>query len=345
MIKIDGSFGEGGGAILRQALALSTLTNKAFEINNIRKGRKKSGLKAQHMNAIIALEELSDCSVTDCEIGFEKLTFIPGTMKNKSVDIDIGTAGSTTLMMQALMLPCVFSGKTATINLIGGTDVKWSQPVDYFANVYTSYLKPYADIQVQTMKRGYFPKGGGKLIVKVKSHGEPQDLKPLMLTELGPVMEIKGVSHASADLMGARVADRQAESAELILSDTTHVLSVMRQYSKTHSTGSGITIWALFSNPDQNIEKPIIIGADALGEKGKPAEEIGRVAANNLKKEIESDGVVDKYLADQLVPLLGLTKGSIKTSEITQHTKSNIYVTEKFLDVKFKVEGNTITAE
>jgi len=342
MIKLDGSFGEGGGAILRQALALSTLTNKPFEINNIRKGRPKPGLKAQHMHSIIALEKISDCSVTNCEVGSEKLTFIPGEIKNKSIDVDVGTAGSITLLLQSLVLPCIFSEKTVTINITGGTDVKWSQPIDYLASVLVPRLKKYADIEVRTMLRGYYPKGGGKVSIKIKSKTGIEDLKPINLVERGELLRVRGVSHASSDLTNAEIADRQAASAEVLLSDLRVPVSIIRQYSNTFSTGSGITLWALFSQDGEDISVPIVLGGDSLGERGKKAEDVGKEATLNLKKEINSGAVVDKYLADQLIPLLAITKGAIKTSKITNHTKSNIYVTEKFLDVKFEIEGNLI---
>ncbi|NQU99035.1 RNA 3'-terminal phosphate cyclase [Candidatus Woesearchaeota archaeon] len=342
MIKLDGSFGEGGGAILRQALALSTLTGKPFEINNIRKGRPKPGLKAQHMHSIIALEKISDCSVTNYEVGSEKLKFIPGEVKNKTIEVDVKTAGSITLLLQSLVLPIVFSGKTVTMNIIGGTDVKWSQPVDYFANVFVPRLRQYADIDVRTMLRGYYPKGGGKVTIKIKSKAIGAEIEPLELTEKGELLQVRGVSHASTDLTNAQVADRQAASAELLLSDLRVPVRITRQYSNTFSTGSGITVWAIYSQEGKDISVPIVLGGDGLGAPKKKSEDVGKEAALNLKKEINSGAVVDKYLTDQLIPLLGITKGEILTSKITKHTESNIYVTEKFLDVKFEIERNVI---
>jgi len=342
MIKIDGSFGEGGGAILRQALALSTLTGKPFEINNIRSNRPTPGLKAQHMHSIIALEKISNSSVTNCEIGSKKITFIPGHIKNKSVEVDVGTAGSITLLLQSLMLPIVFSGKKVIIKLTGGTDVKWSQPIDYFNNVLVPVFRKYADIEVKTLRRGYFPKGNGIVSLQISSHSEGLNRQPLDFTNRGKLLQIRGVSHASSDLMDLRVADRQADSAEVQLSNLGVPVRIDRQYSNSHSTGSGILVWGVFGSDTSEVHRPIIIAGDSLGEKNKKSEDIGKEAALNLKKEIESEAVVDKYLADQLIPLLAITSGEIKTSEITKHAKANIYVAEKFLSVKFKIEGNVI---
>jgi len=137
-------------------------------------------------------------------------------------------------------------------------------------------------------------------------------------------------------------AQELLESASVLLSGLGVPINITRSYSNTLSTGSGITLWALFTKEGKEFSQPIILGGDALGERGKKAEDVGRDAALELKKEIDSEAVVDKYLSDQLIPLLGLIGGCMKTSEITNHLKSNIYVSEKFLDKKFKIEGNKI---
>jgi len=342
MIQLDGSVEEGGGAILRTALALSTLTGKPFEIINIRKNRPKPGLKQQHMHAIIALEKLTGCSVTDCEVGSEKLTFIPGEINRKFVNVEIGTAGSMTLVMQSLLLPIIFSGKTITIKITGGTDVKWSVPIYYFSNVFLPHITYLSETSVEIKKRGYYPKGGGEVYFRSKAR-DMTKWEKFEITNRAKLLSIRGVSHASSDLIDAKVADRQAEAAKVAfigIKDAT----IQRSYTQTDSPGSGITIWAVYSS-GQEIGRPIIIGADSLGEKGKKSEDVGREAAEKLKKEMNSDAAVDSHLADMLIPYMAVTKGRIKTSEITSHIKANIYVAEKFLNTKFRLEGNMIIAE
>lgn len=344
MIQIDGSYGEGGGAVLRQALALSTLTGKPFEIYNIRKGRPVPGLKSQHLHSIIALEKLSNCVVTNCDIGSTRLTFIPGEILNKSIEVNVGTAGSITLLLQSLLLPAIFSGKAVSIKVIGGTDVKWSQPIDYLTNVLIPNLKMISEIEVQTIRRGYYPKGGGEVKVKIKGR-KSSIMQQINITKKNRLLGIKGISHASADLMNEKVADRQADASQMLLTDLKVPINISRTYNKTKSTGSGITLFAIYSHEEeQEFKTPIILGADALGERGKKAEDVGCEAATRLREEIQSDAAVDKYLADQLIPFLAITKGEIKTSKITGHSKSNIYVAEKFLDTKFKIKDNTIKA-
>lgn len=351
MIKLDGSFGEGGGQIVRTALALSALTQKPFEVNNIRKGRCSSGLKAQHLHCIKSLQELTNAKTNEVNIGSEYLRFIAGKFQAKNIDIDIRTAGSVTLLLQSLLLPCMFGDKKIKLTITGGTDGKWAMPFDYFNNVFVSQMKKYADIDVKLIKRGYYPKGGGKIELNIKpnydaagykdfgtfwNHLKNED-KKINLMDRRNLLQIKGISHASKDLEKAEVSERQAKSAELLLKKYNCDIDIRTEYCNTLSAGSGIVLWAKFDNA--------VLGADGLGERGKKAELVGEEAAKNLMKEIDSKAAVDKYLADNILPFIALFGGKINASEITDHCKTNIYVIEKFLGKCFDVdEGNkTIT--
>ena len=140
MLKIDGSYGEGGGQIIRTALALSTITGKGFEAINIRQGRKQPGLKAQHLHCIKALEELCGAKAEHSELGSSTLKYKPGKIKGKDIKIDIGTAGSISLLLQAVLLPCFFADKKVKLDIIGGTSGKWAMPFDYFNNVLVPFF-------------------------------------------------------------------------------------------------------------------------------------------------------------------------------------------------------------
>src|SRR3990172_7190118 len=135
MIVLDGSMGEAGGQIARTALALSSLTGQAFKITRIREARKDPGLKAQHVHCVKALQQLCSAKSEGAEIGSRELLYIPGKISAKNLTVDIGTAGSITLLLQAVLLPCMFAQKTHTLELIGGTDTAWSMPLDYFSPV------------------------------------------------------------------------------------------------------------------------------------------------------------------------------------------------------------------
>ena len=343
VIKLSGEYGEGGGSIARVALALSTLTGKSFEVDNIRKGREKSGLKAQHLHCIKGAQQLCNAKVEGAELGSEYLKFEPSKLKSKNLHLDIGTAGSITLVLQSLLLPSIFGDKQMRIKLIGGSDCRWSPPFDYFNNVFLPHVKKYADIEASLVKRGYYPKGGGKVGIKIKpkfSFENLQEAQGINSTEQHNLIQIKGISHASLDLQKGQVAERQAKSAKLILNQLNCPIQIRTEYSDTLSTGSGITLWAIFSKDPGEIDfnNPIILGADALGERGKRSEQVGTEAADKLLEEITSKVPIDSHLADNLIPFLALVGGKIKVSKITNHTLTNIYVCEQFLGEVFKVD-------
>lgn len=341
MIELDGSYGEGGGQILRTALALSTLTKQPFTITNIRQGRKDSGLKAQHLHCIKALHQTGDHYAEGDVLGSSSLIFVPRDMKRHKIDIDIGTAGSITLLLQSLLIPMVFSGKRSSISITGGTDVKWSPPFDYLANVLLPHFNQYADINAHLKKRGYYPKGGGKIELKIRSKYGMDNLEEapaLDLTDRGQLMLIKGVSTASSNLQQAEVAERQAKSASLLLGKLGAPVDIRTEYSDAFSPGSVITLWAVFENQ-------VVLGADALGERGVRAETVGMAAAKKLASEIDAGAPVDHPLGDQLLPLLALTNGKMQVPEVTLHCKSNIYAIENFLKKKFVIEKDLIKVQ
>jgi len=346
MIDLDGSHGEGGGSILRQALALSMLTGKEFRITNIRKNRPQPGLSAQHLAALNAAKELCGAEVTGNYLTSEEVGFKPGPVKGGAHRIDIGTAGSITLLLQSLLLPALFSDKRASFNIIGGTDVNWSSSFDYFNYVFLPQMRKYGGIETGISRRGYYPKGGGELKVVVNSTMTLNNaLQPVLLNAQKKLLMIRGVSHASAELEPARVAERQAESAKLLLRRLGAPISIKTEYSRALSIGSGITLWAIFGEEEVDPNNPMIIGSLALGERNKKSELVGSEAAESLLRTIESGAAVDSHLADQLIPFMALSGGLIKTSDVTAHVMSNIYVTEKFMDVKFTIAGNVISCE
>ncbi|MBW2977988.1 RNA 3'-terminal phosphate cyclase [Candidatus Woesearchaeota archaeon] len=341
MLEIDGSYGEGGGQIIRTALALSTITGKPFEAFNIRKGRKAPGLKAQHLHCIKALEQLCSAKSKFVDLGSEKLTYEPGKIKGKTISIDIGTAGSVSLLLQSLLIPSFFSDNSVRLKITGGTSGKWAMPYDFFNNVFVPQIKKYCKkIDVKLIRRGYYPKGGGKIDIKIIPLEAKTKLPKLNSTEQHNLIQIKGISHASNFLEKAQVAERQAKAAKLLLNKFEAPINIQTEYADTLCPGSGITLWAIFSKDKNEIDinNPIRLGADALGERGKPAEKVGQEAANKLIQEIESNAPIDPHTADNLIPFLALSGGQIKVSQITNHTKTNIWICEQFLDKKFEID-------
>ena len=355
MIHIDGSYKEGGGQIVRTALAFSTITQIPFDVDKIRLGRKDAGLKPQHLFCIKTLEKLCNAKAEGAEMGSSDLKYAPGKIQGKTIEIDIGTAGSISLLMQALLLPCFFADKTVKLKLKGGTNVKWSMPIEYFQEVFIPHIRKFCEkIDVKLIRRGYFPKGGGEVEITIKPKfklADYSDFKTFLeeirkqeginTTEQYNLIQIRGVSHASKSLENAQVAERQAKAARFLLNKYEVPVTIRTEYCDTYSAGSGITLWALFSKQKEDLDliNPIILGADSLGERGKPSEKVGEDAAKALIRQIESKAPIDSHLADNLLPWMALfCPSTIKASELTQHTITNIYVIEQFLGKLFKVD-------
>jgi RNA 3'-terminal phosphate cyclase (GTP) len=332
MIEIDGSYGEGGGQIIRTAIAMSAIKQVPIRITNIRKGRPNPGLQAQHLTGVRAAAELCNAKLKGAELGSTEIEFSPGKIKTGGFRFDIGTAGAITLVLQTLIPICAFAPGTVRLEIKGGTHALHSPPIEYFQNIFCDYAEKFSllvDIEVE--KYGFFPKGGGVVKVEVKPN---KNYKPLNLTARGKLLNVKVFSIASEDLKGANVADRQVAGFRAAL-PADYVVKPFTEYVKTLSTGSAIYAHALFENCK--------LGCSTLGERGKKAEDVGKECAAGLMKEINSPATVDKHLADQLIPFLGLFGGEFVTSDITEHTKTNIWVVEKFINKRFGITDNKIS--
>ncbi len=336
---------EGGGQILRTALALSTLTGKAFAIEKIRHNRPRPGLKAQHLCCIDALRQLASAEVQGARLGAPGIHFNPQAIVPGKLDLDIGTAGSVTLLLQSLLLPCMFADKTVRLRIKGGTDTKWSMPVDYFVQVILPFFNRLASVQINEIQRGFYPKGRGVVDLALSPRYGLGDFKDsasfyaglknsasrLQCARQPELDHIAGRSAASVELKGARVAERQKEGASRVLAGHC-ALKLEKEYCRTASVGTVITLWAV------SRQGKVFMGADALGQKGRRAEDVGAAAANRLQNRLQSGAAVDVHLADNLVPLLALCGGQIRTDEISGHIRSNIYVCQKFLEVDFRID-------
>ena len=345
MIELDGSHEEGGGQILRTALGLSVITGRPFRIKGIRKNRKEPGLKQQHVSCVKACQEFSNAYVEGNKKGSDSLEFVPKQIKGRQMNIDIGTAGSVTLLLQSVLLPLMFT--ESDIKITGGTDVKWSMSLDYFRNIVIPMLADLTNIEIKCGRRGYYPVGNGAVEIRNKPKYRITDFdnfsrfhqyifgNPIInLSEVGKLTHIKGMSHASRNLQNAEVAERQAKAASLMLQSLSSV-TIDTEYSNTDSTGSGIMVYAIFHAPKNNYYR---LGADITGEKGMKSEEVGRQVSEKIMGYIRQEIVVDEHLQDNIIPLLGLFGGKIRTGKITKHTLSNIHVCEKFLNVEYEIE-------
>ncbi len=325
MIEIDGSYGEGGGQILRSAVAVSAITGTGVKVNNIRKNRPKPGLSIQHIKSIELVGNMSGATVEGLTPGSTSITFIPSGVKGGKYFLDIGTAGSISLVLQSAIPVAAFAPSPVSIEVVGGTDVRWSPTIDYFKNVTLSSLGMFGfKGHVKLLSRGYFPVGGGRVVMDT----EPSTLHGATI-DGHSIGRVRGISATSN--LPPHVAKRQAESATKYLKsvglDSDPVALDVRN---DLSTGSSITLYGGFH------------GGSALGERGLPAEKVGIEAAINLANCIESGAAVDPFLCDQLITFMALAKGPscITTSSVTSHAVTNMWIMEKMTGRRFTVAKN-----
>jgi len=334
MIEIDGSFGEGGGALLRVSTALSALTKNPIHIKNIRAGRPQPGLMPQHLNAILVLQKLSKAKVNGLKIGSEEISFIPQLLQKGNFQVDVRTAGSVTLILQAFMIPSAFAPGPVKITLKGGTDVRWAPPVDYLQNVTLPILRSIGhQINLKLLKRGYYPQGGGKL----RAHMIPwKNYQPFHIDDLN-VDFIRGISHCNK--LPRHVADRQALAAEKKLKIAGYDSQILIETANDAlGPGSGIVIWS--ESNDQTSNPMGKVGGSSLGEPGKRAELVGEEAAIELLRHLSISAPLDRYMADQIIPYMAIHGSStVKIAELTSHTLTNIYAAEKISSHHFQVRG------
>ena len=333
MLEIDGSYGEGGGQILRNAVALSVLTNKSIKILNIRANRPNPGMKAQHYVALKSIAEITNAEVKGLKIGSSQIYFKPNKIKSDVYKFDIGTAGSITLVFQACILALTKFSETVTIRLTGGTDVRWSPPWDYFQNVYLPIIKKMGiTVQSKLLLRGYYPKGGGEALIKINP---TKKIKPLKCSDQEKYEDING--NINITNLPDHIPGRIKHTAIKTLLKNNYFASVKEEKSTSLSPGVGICLWCNTKNT--------VIGASFLGEKGITSEEVGQTAANNLLEEINSNVTLDKYAFDQILPYLVLSRKNGKSvcriKELTNHASTNMWLLQQFYDdVKFEAIQN-----
>ncbi len=324
MLKIDGSYGEGGGQIIRTAVALSALTGKAIEIENIRANRPNLGLQPQHLTAVEAVRLLCKAEVDGLEKGSRTLVFKPGKIRGGEFELDVGTAGNIPLIFQCCLPAALFADSPVRLKITGGTDTTMAPPIDYLRQVFLpAVAKMGAGAEMKVLRRGYYPKGGGQAALSV----EPcKQLLPLKFEKL-EISGIRGIAFASR--LPEHIPQRIKAAAEKALSAAGFSAEIETEISDSYSPGTGIVLWAEGKS----------IGASALGAIGVPSEKVGAAAAEKLLAEIKSDAAVDVHALDQLIPYMALASGKseVLAQEVSQHARTNIWLVEKFLGVKFEI--------
>jgi len=335
MIEIDGSYGEGGGQILRTALSLSCLFNRPFRIFNIRKGRKKPGLMPQHLTAVRAAQLLSGAEVTGDNTGSTELIFSPKQIKGGDFFFDIGTAGSTSLVLQTLIPSLIFLKEKTTLTLKGGTHVPFSPSFDYLERVFVTFLKKIGiNVTLSIDSYGFYPKGGGKVKAEVLPS---EEIKSADILTRGNLLRLEGKSGVGN--LPISIAERQKRGMlEAITKELKDIKCPIEiELLEVLTAGQGTFIF--LSSESENI----IAGFTSIGERGKRAEIVGEEAAKEFIGYYSTDAALDPHLADQIVLYLSLTQNSsvFTTSRITSHLLTNLWVIGLFHKFNYSIEGDT----
>lgn len=325
MIRLDGSQGEGGGQILRSSLSLSVITGEPFEIENIRARRAKPGLMRQHLTAVKAAGAICRAKVEGAEIGSKRLRFEPGAVQAGEYNFNIGSAGSTTLVLQTVMLPLALAGGASHVVLQGGTHNMCAPPFEFLARAFLPLVRRIGfDVRAELRRPGFYPAGGGEIEVTI---GEATAFTPLNLEERGALLS------RTAEAVIANLPFHIAER-ELAHLGSKHdwPQECLMPRGERHAQGPGNCV--LLTTAFQYVTEV----TTGFGRTGVAAEIVADEAAKAMSAYLASEAPVGEHLADQLLlPMALAAGGRFVTGKPSRHTLTNIGVTQRFLDYAIDV--------
>lgn len=335
MHSIDGS--SGGGQLLRSAVSLSALSREPFRMTGIRAGRSNPGLRAQHLAAVRAVARACNAELYGDAVGSEILTFRPKSVEGGRFEIDVGTAGSMTLVFDALIPLAASLDTPLTVTVTGGTDVRWSPTIDYFREVKLPLCRQFGlQAGVDVSRTGYYPAGGGEATIWLA----PSSFSRIDLTDRGSLIGVRLYSKASSSLTAQNVAERQLETARQRLESAGHsVLERRTTYAKSNSNGTSLLVRAEYDSDDRSS----IAGFDELGERGVPAEDVAKRVVSAFSAFHDGRGVVDEHLADQLIVFLALAGGRVAIPDTTAHVETSLELLSAFGYSVSLVRGTPLT--
>jgi RNA 3'-terminal phosphate cyclase (ATP) len=339
MLTIDGSYGEGGGQVLRTSLVLSAVLGRPVRIVNIRAGRKNPGLAPQHLTGVRAIARVCNARVEGAELRSTALTFVPqGAPQPGEYRFDVaeaaksGSAGATSLVFQTLFLPLALATGDSHLTLEGGTHVAWSPPFHYLAHVFLPMVRRMGlDATVELERWGWYPIGRGMMHATIRGCRGREHLEGINLTQRGELRRLWGISALSN--LPKHIGQRQKKAAEVALKQHGFEAQVRVIHGPAHGRGTAVFLVAEYEGA--------VAGFTALGERGKPAEVVAREAVDEFLRYHASGQALDHHLADQLILPMALARSpsAFTTCEITQHLLTNCWVVEQFLPARFEIEG------
>ena len=328
-VVIDGSYGEGGGQILRTSLGLSALTGRPLRIERIRAKRRKPGLAAQHLASARAVAAICDAALEGDAIGSSELSFVPRSApRADAYSFDVaelregGSAGSVVLILQAMLLPLSFAEGPSSLFLRGGTHLSWSPPFEYIDEVWLPALRRMGlQADIRLLRSGWYPVGEGEIEVRIEGR-TGRAMTGLDWTERGALLEISG--RALVANLHIHIAERMASRATELLRGHVGRLAIRPERVRASCPGAAICLTARYEGGN--------VGFNALGKRGLPAEEVAEAAAQQFLDFEASGASVDEHLADQLLLPMALASGpsDFLCPTASSHLRTNAWVIERF---------------
>ncbi len=328
-IEIDGSHGEGGGQLARMAMALAAITGRPLWMTNIRAGRAKPGLMPQHLTALQAVAELSGGELSGAEPAACAIRFLPGRIRGGDYRFEIGTAGSIALVLQALLPVALHAEGPCRLSVSGGTDVKGAPTWDYVQWVFLPWLARLGiGVQVESVRRGYYPRGGGEVCLQLAPRRHPQAVE---LDAAGPLRAIHGVAHVAH--LPLAIPQRMAAAARAALAGLGRIAIDARVLEAPEACGTGGALTLVAETGHGRL------GVAAVAERGVPAERVGETAGRILRAELLSEAALDVHAADQLLVYLAQAEGASRFTVrvLSEHARTMIWLVERFLPVRFDI--------
>jgi len=325
LIQIDGSFGEGGGQILRTSLSLSLATGKAFRIERIRAGRERPGLLRQHLTAVLAAAEVGGAQVEGATLGSTGLTFAPGAIRAGEFRFSVGTAGSGTLVFQTVLPALMLASGPSRIVIEGGTHNSAAPPFDFLARTFLPSLERMGPkVQLQFERYGFYPAGGGRFCAEIQP---VTALKPLHIGERGEITSRRAIGVVAN--LPRHIAQREVETVGKMLNWGSECFSV--EESRNSAGPGNIVMIEIGSGEVTEI-------FSAFGQVGLSAEKVASVAARDARGYLVSRAAAGEHLTDQLLlPLALAGMGSFTAEKINMHVLTNMTVISEFLPVRFEI--------
>jgi RNA 3'-terminal phosphate cyclase (ATP) len=329
MLVIDGAYGEGGGQLLRTAVALSAITRQAVRMSSIRARRSRPGLAAQHIAAVRAVAALCDARVSGLVPRSTEIEFEPGPVRGGSFRFEVGTAGSAVLVLQALMPVALAGGVACRVVVTGGTDVRGAPPADYVQSVVLPLLaRMGAKATLAIVRRGYYPGGGGEIELAIERCG----LRAQRWMGLGRVRRIEGRAHVAR--LPLQIAERmRAAALRCLAAQGLHATIAASALDERQAYGPGGAL-ALWAEGDG-----AVLGSARVAERGIRAEALGEAVAGETAADVAAGAALDVHAADQMLVYLALAHGvsEFTTREVTTHTRTAAWLIERFLHERFDI--------